>query len=104
MNWIAEREFQLEASDGVTTVKLLLGAPYRVADVREWRCAFHITGLPDPIDQWAAGEDGLQALQLALVMARICLDYAPLPPGTHLTWLGEPTLGLPSADAAAAGP
>ena len=57
-----------------------------------WDCAYRIRGLGRTRAGRARGDDGLQALQLALDAVRRELE----PFGTRLTWTGEAgELGLP---------
>lgn len=58
----------------------------------EWACVYHIRGLGRARTGRALGEDGLQALQLAMMAVRRTLE----PFAARLTWTGEPgELGLP---------
>jgi len=58
----------------------------------EWACAWRIRGIGRARTGRALGEDGLQALQLALTAVRRSLE----PFAERLTWTGEPgELGLP---------
>lgn len=58
----------------------------------EWACVYRIRGLGRLRTGRALGEDGVQALQLALAAARRDLE----PFAARLTWAGEPgELGLP---------
>lgn len=92
----AERVFELDGPGGGSPVTLRLGAPERdPAPGGSWRCRVTIAGLPTVVDRHVYGEDGLQALVLALEMARIYLRTAPLPDGASLTLFGNPDLGIP---------
>jgi hypothetical protein len=58
----------------------------------EWICLYRVRGLGRLRSGRAVGEDGLQALQLALAAVRRELE----PFAARLTWAGEPgELGLP---------
>jgi hypothetical protein len=58
----------------------------------EWACAYRIRGIGRPRAGQALGEDGFEAIQLALMALRRELE----PFGPRLTWTGEPgELGLP---------
>lgn len=60
----------------------------------EWACAYRIRGIGRVRSGRALGEDGVQALQLALAALRQALE----PFAAQLTWAGEPgELGLPEA-------
>jgi uncharacterized protein DUF6968 len=60
----------------------------------DWRCRLVIDGLGRPVDRWVHGVDGVQALGLALEMARSHLQPSPEHPAL-VTWLGQADLGLP---------
>jgi hypothetical protein len=60
----------------------------------EWMCVHRIRGIGRVRTGRAIGEDGVQALQLALAAVRQSLE----PFAAQLTWTGEPgELGLPEA-------
>jgi hypothetical protein len=84
----AEREF--ERTDDGSLVRLVLGRPEPdPAPGGDWRCRVWLVGRGIAVDQYAYGVDSLQALGLALEMAR-----ALLRPG-EVTWLRQADLGLP---------
>ena len=86
---IASRRLTLVPSG--RPVLLELDAP-RLRRTGEWSCAYRIRGLGRARAGQALGEDGLEAIQLALVEVRRELE----PYGPRLTWTGEPgELGLP---------
>jgi len=91
-----ERAFQFHVEGHDREVRLRVSAPDR--DPRpggRWRCRVEIAGFGRDVDQYAYGEDGLQALVLGLEMARVRLRTTPLPSGASLTWLGDAALGIP---------
>ncbi len=91
-----ERTLELHAADGTREVRLRVFRPERdPAPGGSWRCRVRIDGLGPAVDQHAYGEDGLQALILALEMARVRLRFADLPGGAGLRWLGGADLGIP---------
>ncbi len=92
-----ERTFEYHTAAGVRAVRLRVVAPERDPEPGgDWRCRLRISGLDGEVDQHAYGEDGLQALILALEMARVVLGTTPLPEGAALAWLGHPDLGIPA--------
>jgi hypothetical protein len=91
-----ERVLVLRTATGEHDVRLRLLPPERdPTPGNAWRCNVAVTGAGLDFEQHAYGEDGLQALVLALELARVRLRTIPLPEGASLTWLGEPDLGLP---------
>jgi hypothetical protein len=92
-----ERVFECRTPAGAQPARLRVDAPELDPAVggRRWRCRLRLTGAGPDVDQYAYGEDGLQALILGLEMARIVLATAPLPAGAALTWLGDADLGIP---------
>jgi hypothetical protein len=86
---IASRQLTLVPSGRPVLVELDAPRPRRTG---EWACAYRIRGLGRARAGQALGEDGLEAIQLALVALRRELE----PFGPRLTWTGEPgELGLP---------
>jgi hypothetical protein len=86
---IASRRLTLVPSGRPVLVELDAPVPRRSG---EWACAWRIRGIGRARTGRAVGEDGLQALQLALTAVRRALD----PFADRLTWTGEPgELGLP---------
>lgn len=88
------RTFELRSASDVQPVTLHLGPPEPDPASGAWRCRIRLRGLPTAFDRHAFGEDGLQALLLALDMARVLLTTTPLPTGTQLTWCDDADLGL----------
>jgi uncharacterized protein DUF6968 len=86
---IASRQLTLVPSGRPVHVEL--DAPVRRRS-GGWACAWRIRGIGRARTGRALGEDGLQALQLALTAVRRALE----PFAGRLTWTGEPgELGLP---------
>jgi hypothetical protein len=86
---IASRQLTLVPSGRPVLVEL--DAPVRRRS-GEWGCAWRIRGIGRARTGRTLGEDGLQALQLALTAVRQALE----PFADRLTWTGEPgELGLP---------
>lgn len=96
---VVERTFERHTAAGGAEVRMAVGRPERdPAPGGDWRCRLVVSGLPDPVDRYVYGIDGLQALLLALHMAAVDLRHARLPAGERLTFLGEPDLGLPDPE------
>ena len=90
---IVAREF--ERVDTGATVRLLIARPEPDPEPGgDWRCGQGIVGLAIPVDRYAYGVDGLQALGLTLEMARVELEAVGRD-GCPVTWLGGPDLALP---------
>jgi len=95
---VVDRTFERVGPAGAAAgaVRLALGRPERdPGPGGDWRCRVVIAGLGRPIDRHAYGIDPLQALALALEMARMYLSFTPLADGERLTWLGASELGIP---------
>ena len=90
---VAKRTY--ERVDGGAPVRLRVCRPAPdPAPGGDWRCRLVIDGLGRPVDRWAYGIDGVQALGLALEIARSYLQPSPEHPAL-VTWLGQADLGLP---------
>jgi hypothetical protein len=88
---IATRRLTLVPSGRPVLIEL--DAPVRRRS-GEWMCVHRIRGIGRVRAGRAMGEDGVQALQLALAAVRVSLE----PFAAQLTWTGEPgELGLPEA-------
>jgi hypothetical protein len=84
---------QLTLVPGGRPVVIELDAPVRRRS-GEWACVHRIRGIGRLRTGRAVGEDGIQALQLAIAAVRQSLE----PFAAQLTWTGEPgELGLPEA-------
>ena len=96
---IATRDLEREGPSGRARVRVEIGRPVRSDDAGgDWACPVRVTGLtglPGIVELAALGVDGVQALLLALELARVTLVYARLGDGERLTFLGRPDLGLP---------
>ena len=93
---VVERTFERTGPAGAAVVRLALGRPEPDPEPGgDWRCRVVVSGLGRLVDQYAYGIDSLQALALALEMARALLAHAALRPGERLQWLGDADLGLP---------
>src|SRR5690242_16434550 len=89
--WLVMRRFSL--LPGRQAVTLDLAVPQQRAQ-GQWVCLYRIRGLGRARTNRAVGDDGLQALQLALAAVRRELE----PFAGRLTWAGEPgELGLPES-------
>lgn len=85
--WVASREFELDGRQ----LRLEVGAPMRHPK-GDWTCAFRIVGIDNDSVYTTAGADSLQALIMAMEMARLHLEAHSLE--SRLTWLGQPVTGL----------
>ncbi len=93
---VAERSFELVDQAGSRRPFLLrIGVP-RPAEV-DWVCPFVIADGPTSIAHAAYGVDGVQALLLALTMAKADLRFHARTVGARLQWLGGDDPGLPDA-------
>lgn len=81
---IARRSFQLAPDHKRITVTLEVPEPDPESLHDDWRCAYRITGLGQSGRRYAYGIDAFQALQLAMVGIRSCLE----PHRTRLSWAG----------------
>lgn len=92
-----QRIFEYMDENGDTTsVYLRLSKPYqRIKDNSDlnWGCSYKISGLETEIFQTVYGIDSLDALLLALSIARIQLQSYGADTG-KITWLGDVDLGL----------
>lgn len=80
---VATRELhQVGSRRRVVTVKL--GAPRRAARGEYWECPYQIVGLGSRKTQHAHGEDGIQALLLAIESVRTALKKS----GKRFSWVG----------------
>lgn len=86
---IAHREFDVPG--GSTPAVLRIGRPEAHPD-GDWVCAVQITGLGDDEVYEAAGVDSLQALTMALQMARVRLESHRRT--QRIAWLSGDDLGL----------
>jgi len=79
---VAARELRQVGSHRVVTVKL--GTPRRAARGEYWECPYQIVGLGSRQMQRANGEDGVQALLLAIESVRTALKKS----GKQFSWVG----------------
>lgn len=97
MEALAERELELRDASGVVrAVVVRIGRPEKT-EQGFWTCAYQIAGATGAgvVDESAAhGEDGMQALILALQKIGEDLAHIGRTRGS-LTWLGEAELGFP---------
>jgi len=85
LDLVAERTLEIEGVSE-TKVSVKLGAPKLNEKTSDYQCPFHITGAGFEINKYASGLDGMQALQLALVMIGALLDYIQEAAGVRLKW------------------
>lgn len=80
---VAARELrQVGSRRRVVTVRL--GAPRRAARGEYWECPYQLVGLGRRKTQHAQGEDGIQALLLAIESVRTALKKS----GKQFSWVG----------------
>lgn len=90
---IARREFELGGQPETREVLVLFEAPAKSGS--EWVCTFRIIGLFEFAGGRAFGEDGVQALWLAMERAAVELYSSNEWKSGWLTWFGQRDLGLP---------
>lgn len=90
---IAERVFEVVESGQRAELRLRLGAPKDAG--ANFSCLIQISGMHNDRIFEIAGEDSLQALQLALKFAATLLQ-ARREEGAQITWLNSADLGLQS--------
>lgn len=89
---IASRCLTLNAGEKEVKITVDLGRPYHEPD-EVYFCLYRITGMGPVRTNKAAGVDGIQAIQLALVQIGAELySYSK-----HLNWEGEPYAGFPTS-------
>ena len=93
-NVIAERTLVAEGNQGQVELRVVLGRPEAMPNAREFRCPLFIEGLHES-PRWAAGIDGIQALQLALVMIAADLGAYAARTGAAIKWDDGPGAGFP---------
>lgn len=89
---IAERELSLVSGEKQGVVTVSIGRPYREAD-GAYFCPFRVRGLGRELSRKAGGVDGIQAVQLALVMIGAELSLY----GESLRWGTSPSIGFPKS-------
>ena len=89
---IAERELTLVSNEKQGSVTVSLGRPYREAD-GAYLCPFRVKGLGKELSREAGGVDGIQAMQLALVMIGAELSLY----GESLRWGTSQSIGFPKS-------
>jgi len=89
---IAERYLTLNAGGEDRQVRIALGRPYQEPD-QSYFCPYRITGVGAELARRAGGVDGIQAIQLALVIIGGELSRY----SESLKWDGEPTTGFPAS-------
>ena len=89
---IAERSFVCRDGEGEHTVCIEFGEPSQdviVMNGTDWRCPLRITVGSESTVRSIVGIDSLQALQLAMSLARAELETFAVRPGTVLIHLDE---------------
>ena len=90
---MAERELDALKDGKVYVAIVRIGRPLKSADERVYRCNYQIAGVNDDVVRSAAGEDSMQALELAIKMigAELHFRYKDF----TFSWLGQSDLGFP---------
>lgn len=92
-NVIAERVLEVtrEGKSYVATVRL--GRPVKPEDSSGYRCPYQVCGIGDDMVRFAAGEDSMQALELAIktLGAELYFRYKDF----TFRWLGQADFGFP---------
>lgn len=88
-NIFLERHFAVDDQEGAAVLRV--GRPVEHPD-GDWVCPFQIAGLGDDQVYEAAGIDSLQALTMALQMARSRLESYRR--SQRITWLDADDLGI----------
>lgn len=90
---VAQRSFVGRGPTGRFDVLVEFGEPLRdvaVVGGFDWRCPMRLTVGPDVTERSIVGIDSLQALQLAMRVARGELELIATRPDTLLTYLDQP--------------
>jgi hypothetical protein len=74
-------------------VTVLVGRPVRFSDGSSYLCPYQIAGIGDDVIRSAAGEDSLQAIEVAFKMLGADLYYRHK--DFKFTWFGQPEIGIP---------
>lgn len=94
MEIIAERVLLSVCGADRKQLRVLIGKPTPLENEGEFQCPLLIEGIHDS-PRWAAGADGIQSLQLALVMVGVDLDAYVRETGAMISWYGEEGAGFP---------
>ncbi len=97
---IAIRKLSLDSSDREITV--VLGRPQKITDSLGYDCEFQIRGIGSGEVKYARGLDAIQAIQSAMFLIGIDLEFMNQGVANKLRWegdeegdLGFPTVGSP---------
>lgn len=90
---IAERVLEARKDGQTFRATVRLGRPFRSPDGSHYRCPYQVVGLGDDTIRSAAGEDSIQAIELAFKM--LGADLYGYYKAFAFTWLGQPELGFP---------
>jgi hypothetical protein len=95
---IATRRFQLvDEGNSLRAVSVFVGKPQQSNGSSEYHCPFQIIGIGSQATQVARGRDSIQALQSALKLISVNLNYLNKELGGKLLWEGggKGELGFP---------
>jgi hypothetical protein len=90
---VAERRFVCRNPEGEHSLRVEFGEPTQdvaVVNGSDWRCPMRITLGPESMVRSIVGIDSLQALQLAIDLARAEIEIIATRPDTVLLYLDEP--------------
>jgi hypothetical protein len=91
---IAERVLDASKDGQLYKATVRVGRPVRFSDGPRYLCPYQIAGIGDDVVRSAAGEDSLQAIELAFKMLGADLYYRHK--DFRFTWLGQPAIGFPN--------
>jgi hypothetical protein len=95
---IASRQlYYIDDTNRKRIVNVFVGKPQPSPDNSDYRCLFQVIGIGQQKTQIARGNDSIQALQSALILAAANLNYLNDQLGRKLMWDGGPKgeLGFP---------
>jgi len=95
---IATRQlYYFDETNRKRIVSIFVGKPQPSSDAEDYQCLFQVIGLGHQKTQVARGQDSIQALQSALILAAASLNHLNDQLGRKLTWEGGTSgeLGFP---------
>ena len=86
---IAARQlYYFDETNRKRIVSIFVGKPQPSSDSEDYQCLFQVIGLGHQKTQVARGQDSVQALQSALILAAASLNHLNDQLGRRLTWEG----------------
>ena len=95
---LATRTLDVEEQDCSRPVTVLIGAPRRSPETKDFCCPYQILGLGDGTVRYAEGVDEAQAIYIAMEAVGTLLSATEEARTGRLTWYGEPAHGFPVRD------